>query len=284
MSAAPTLPKRKTGKGVGPGVGTGSTPKSGSTAAAAPGDGSGPAPRPAPQPGTRPGPRPGKSIEKRRARQANRAPRQTRALTAEFVAAVAASDDVAAGPPEVALCGRSNVGKSSLVNALCQQKALASTSRTPGRTRRICLFDVVLDGGQTVRLVDFPGFGHAEVPLSMRDEFAPMIQGYLEGQTQLRAVVVLIDSRRDTDSDAVGFVEWLHEQRLPVVVVATKIDKIPKNLRFPVLARMKRDFGLQRPPLGVSTVDGDGVQALRLAIRDVCHPRVPGKKGSRVQP
>ena len=183
--------------------------------------------------------------------------------SARFVGSVDSAEAAPAGPPEIAFAGRSNVGKSSLLNALSNHKSLARTSKTPGRTQRVNLFDVSLSGGVAIRFADLPGYGHAKVPGAVRAGFGPMIEGYLTGQSRLKAVCLLVDSRREPDEDAVNFTLWLQERGIRVELVVTKIDKIAKNKRFGVLEKLKRAHFLSRRPFATSSSNGEGVDELR---------------------
>ena len=137
--------------------------------------------------------------------------------------------------PEVAVCGRSNVGKSSLLNAFAGQRGLARVSRTPGRTRLLNFFHLTLRhprrGDQAIRWVDLPGYGYAAAPPSVRETFGPMIEGYLAKRESLRALLVLIDSRRGVTDPDLQLLEFCSERRLPLLVVATKCDKMGKAER-----------------------------------------------------
>ena len=124
--------------------------------------------------------------------------------------------------PEVAFSGRSNVGKSSLLNALVRRKALARVSKTPGKTREINFFRV----NHQFVLADLPGYGYARVAKSTRVAWRPLIEGYLRISTQLRGVVQLIDSRHEPSADDLQMLEFLAEIGAPTVVVLTKIDKL----------------------------------------------------------
>ncbi|HWO19571.1 MAG TPA: ribosome biogenesis GTP-binding protein YihA/YsxC [Kofleriaceae bacterium] len=166
--------------------------------------------------------------------------------------------------PEVAVVGRSNVGKSSLINALVGQDGLARTSRTPGRTRLINWFEI---GSQPpFFLVDLPGYGYADVSQAVRETWRPMIQTYLEERKTLAGVLLLVDIRRNAEDEEQDFVPWLSLQETPIVVALTKADKLPKNKRVLEVARAKKLLGVRREPICVSTLSGDGIAPL---IREV---------------
>ena len=128
------------------------------------------------------------------------------------------------GPPEIAFLGRSNVGKSSLLNALVGRRSLARTSATPGKTRLLNWFRIVR-GGREVWLVDLPGYGYAKVAKSERAEWKRWIEQYLGNRRTLKLAVLLQDLRRDPGEDERLLLEWLAERDVPSVVALTKCDK-----------------------------------------------------------
>jgi GTP-binding protein len=164
--------------------------------------------------------------------------------------------------PEVAVVGRSNVGKSSLINTLVGQPGLARTSRTPGRTRLINWFAIE----DRFFLVDFPGYGYAEVSHAMRESWRPLIEGYLAERTSLAGVLLLIDIRRGVLTEELDFVPWLAERGMPVVVALTKADKLPKNKRRIEVARAQQVLALRKEPLAVSTLSNEGIEPLWRAV------------------
>jgi GTP-binding protein len=127
--------------------------------------------------------------------------------------------------PEIAFAGRSNVGKSSLLNLLIRRKAFARVSHTPGRTREINFFEVNHD----FILVDLPGYGYARLSKERRQEWRPLIEGYLRGATQLRGLVLLIDARRDPTEEDRQMLDFLAEIGIPTLVVLTKMDKVGRS-------------------------------------------------------
>jgi GTP-binding protein len=126
--------------------------------------------------------------------------------------------------PEVAFAGRSNVGKSSLINRLVNRKKLARVSNTPGRTREINFFRVNDD----FVLVDLPGYGYAKTSKETRAAWRPLIEGYLRGSPQLRGIVQLLDVRHDPSRDDLQMLEFLADLEVPAIIVATKTDKLPR--------------------------------------------------------
>jgi GTP-binding protein len=124
--------------------------------------------------------------------------------------------------PEVAFAGRSNVGKSSLLNKLVRRKAFARVSRTPGRTREINFFRV----NSSFILADLPGYGYARVSKEKKADWKPLIEGYLRHTATLAGVVLLLDIRREPSDDDVAMLDYLAELELPTVVVLTKTDKV----------------------------------------------------------
>ena len=134
--------------------------------------------------------------------------------------------------PEIAFAGRSNVGKSSLINSLLRRKKFARVSNTPGRTREINFFRV----NDRFVLVDLPGYGYARISKAQRAEWRPLIEGYLRSSPQLRGIVQLLDVRHDPTNDDLQMLEFLAELEVPTIVVLTKTDKltgteIPKRTR-----------------------------------------------------
>ncbi len=166
------------------------------------------------------------------------------------------------GLPEIAVVGRSNVGKSSLINALVGQRALAKTSRTPGRTRLINWFEI----NARFHLVDLPGFGFAQVTKAMRESWRPLIEGYLSTRKSLAGVLLLLDIRRGAQDEELDFVPWLEARETPIIVAMTKCDKLSKHARAPEVARARRELDLDRDPLAVSAQTGDGIDVLWRAI------------------
>lgn len=142
--------------------------------------------------------------------------------------------------PEVCVCGRSNVGKSSLINTLCGRRQLARVSSTPGRTRLINFFNVQ----DTVTLVDLPGYGWARVPREMQAAWGETIQEYLAARPQLVLAVVLVDLRREPGVEEIQLVEWFHHFDLPVLIVATKADKVPSSRRNGRRQRVGKELGV----------------------------------------
>jgi len=127
--------------------------------------------------------------------------------------------------PEIAFAGRSNVGKSSLINTLLQRKKLARTSNTPGRTQLINFFLVNDD----LFFVDLPGYGYAKVPLEIKKKWGPMVERYLKTRKNLRMVVLILDIRRDPTKDDLSLVSWLYNCGIRPVFVLTKADKLSKS-------------------------------------------------------
>lgn len=146
------------------------------------------------------------------------------------------------GRPELALVGRSNVGKSSLINALVGRRNLARTSSTPGKTRTINFYLI----NQAFYLVDLPGYGFARVSQAERELWRHRIQDYLEKRSQLVGVIQLIDFRHPPEESDRTMAEWLASRGLPWVVVATKVDKVGRSRWNQHLSAIKA--GLQLPP------------------------------------
>lgn len=146
--------------------------------------------------------------------------------SAEFVtSAVKPEQYPAAEHPEIAFAGRSNVGKSSLINKLIQRKRLVKTSSTPGRTQLINFFII----NDTLMMVDLPGYGYAKVPAAVRKKWGPMVETYLSGRDTLKAVVVLIDLRRTPGVEDINLFDWLRHYGIATIPVLTKCDKLSKT-------------------------------------------------------
>jgi GTP-binding protein len=172
--------------------------------------------------------------------------------------------------PEIAVVGRSNVGKSSLINALVGQAGLARTSRTPGRTRLVNWFAI----DERFHLVDLPGYGYAAVSRATRESWRPLIESYLSERKTLAGVMLLIDIRRGVQDEELDFVPWLEARETPIVVALTKADKLAKNKRTLEVARVRQALALRRDPLAVSVLSSDGISELwRAVVQMASKPR-----------
>ena len=149
------------------------------------------------------------------------------------------ADLPAAGPPEIAFAGRSNVGKSSAINALAGRKSLARTSKTPGRTQTINFYAL----GEEARLVDLPGYGYARVPRAMREQWRSLVGDYLDAQRSLAGVVLVMDARHPLTALDAQFVEWLRSVRAaPLLAMLTKADKLSRPAQAHALAVVRRQL------------------------------------------
>jgi GTP-binding protein len=171
-----------------------------------------------------------------------------RVLEATFV--ITAVDPKGYPPPdrpEIAFVGRSNVGKSSMINALSGRKKLVRVSNTPGRTRTLNFFDVVLETGggtRTVRLADLPGYGFAKASKAERKAWRKMISEYLESRAPLKVVVSIIDAEVGPTADDFQTLDYLAEGKARILVAATKIDRLPKSKRKPRIQELTRALEL----------------------------------------
>jgi GTP-binding protein len=189
-------------------------------------------------------------------------------LSSEFVtSATEASQYPKGGLPEIAIAGRSNVGKSSLLNMLLGCKDLARVSQTPGRTRLLNFFRVAFPKGSGrvsgLVCVDFPGYGYAKVSKAAQEQWEPMIMDYLTERTSLCGLIVLIDIRRGEEEE-LQLVRLGKRLGIGVVAVATKIDKISRGQRHQALVELESLLGV--PVLGCSAKTGEGKDALWKAI------------------
>ncbi len=130
------------------------------------------------------------------------------------------------GPPEIVFAGRSNVGKSSLINCLINRKKIARVSNTPGRTQQINFFSINKD---TMRLVDLPGYGFSRVPYNIKSMWNKIIETYILTRETLAVVVIVVDIRHNIRDSDLNLINWLTIKRIPIIVVATKSDKLSNN-------------------------------------------------------
>jgi GTP-binding protein len=193
---------------------------------------------------------------------------KNRVVDASFVAGAVEAGGLP--PPallEVAFAGRSNVGKSSLLNSLMDRRSLARTSRTPGCTRQLNIFEVRCADGLMMRFVDLPGYGWARRSKDERNQWQSMIEGYLRTRASLRAIVLLVDVRRGVEEEEQQLLEFLRLPRqvsepkpLEIVLAATKVDKLSASARKPALDVVRKGVGL--PVIGFSSVTREGRDAL----------------------
>ena len=169
--------------------------------------------------------------------------------------------------PEVAFSGRSNVGKSSLINRLLNRKGLARTSATPGKTATVNFYRL-----DRARLVDLPGYGYAKVSREEKRRWGSLIEGYLQADRDLRLVLQLIDMRHPPTADDRLMIDFLTEAEIPFVLVLTKSDKLNQSPRRERLAALEEELadytGLTMVPF--SAEKGENADELREILRSVC--------------
>lgn len=166
--------------------------------------------------------------------------------------------------PEIAVAGRSNVGKSSLLNHLFQRKDLVKTSSVPGKTQALNFFTL----NDQIAFVDLPGYGYAQVPLSVSKKWGPMIQTYFEKRETLQLLLLLFDIRRTPNEEDKQLLEWATYMHLPVILVLTKTDKVKaneKNANTAEILRELHEFGLEH--IHYSVVKNTGRNQLMSMIR-----------------
>jgi GTP-binding protein len=160
-------------------------------------------------------------------------------ISAEFVkSAVWPPQYPLATLPEIAFVGRSNVGKSSLINTLVGRKNLAKTSNTPGRTQLINFFTV----NEKISFVDLPGYGFAKVSQSVKKNWGEMVEAYLKERQSLALVIFILDIRRDPSEDDLSLRDWLEHYRIPYLYVLTKTDKLSNNQSVSQRSKIERDL------------------------------------------
>lgn len=196
------------------------------------------------------------------------------ARPATFVMGVAKLDQLPhAELPEIAMAGRSNVGKSSLINALTGQNSLARTSNTPGRTQQINLFD--LSGRLT--LVDLPGYGYAQAPKDLVERWTRMVFGYLRGRPTLLRACLLIDARHGPKKVDDEVIEMLGKAAVPFQVVLTKADLVRKadleTLTLELETRLAKTVGAMPHPIPTSSRNQEGLELLRAALAKLARPQ-----------
>ena len=200
-------------------------------------------------------------------------------LEASFVkSATSAEEWPPADRPEAAFCGRSNVGKSSCLNALANRRQLARVSRTPGRTRLLNFFDVRVaertrSGGRgpvhALRLADLPGYGFASGPREERERWKEMIETYLTRRAALRTLVVLVDGELGAQPSDVEMVRWAASLHKKIVVVATKLDRLARTRRPPQLEKISARLDVQRERvIAFSAKERFGVDEVWRALTD----------------
>ena len=191
---------------------------------------------------------------------------------AEFTTSLAAADPfMGDGTVEIAIVGKSNVGKSSLINALARNQKLARTSSEPGKTRLINLFRFYTQDERQFTLVDLPGYGFAQRSKGERDRWAQLIGDYFDLDRSFNLVVSLVDIRHDPSKLDHQMIEFLQEGEFPFIVALTKADKLSRNQQAKQTAAIKRQLNVPAKNVIVtSSESGQGIEELREIIEQYC--------------
>ena len=182
--------------------------------------------------------------------------------TVNFIKSVYNIKDLpVSGLPEIAFSGKSNVGKSSLINTILNRKGIAKTSSTPGRTQAINFIDI----NDSAFFVDLPGYGYAKVPLHVKKQWGQLIENYLKHSAHLKLIFIIGDARRNPGDDEAAFIGWLTAREIPFIVVLTKTDKLKRGLRQKSLNLWQQYLGT-KDIISFSAVTGEGKDKLWKAI------------------
>lgn len=171
--------------------------------------------------------------------------------------------------PEVAFAGKSNVGKSSLINTMINRKALARTSQNPGKTRTINFYNVE----DKLYFVDLPGYGYARAPKNEIEKWGKMIEGYLMEREALRSIIMLVDIRHDPGENDIMMYQWLKHYGHNIIIVATKSDKLKRSQLPKHKAMLSKAFGLEKNDILIpfSSESRDGKEELWKVIKCICN-------------
>lgn len=180
--------------------------------------------------------------------------------------------------PEIAFAGRSNVGKSTLLNRLCQRHSLARTSKTPGCTRGVILYGIGLRDGTRFVLADLPGYGFAERSHGERTQWGPLIEGYIQRRGSIAGVVILVDARRGLQDEELQLIEWLEHIHRRYALVLTKIDKLSAGERGRAVAAVRAS--IQCPVVAVSAQTGHGREELLRLVAKLARWEDPAQPGT----
>ncbi|MEA1961114.1 MAG: ribosome biogenesis GTP-binding protein YihA/YsxC [Bacillota bacterium] len=187
---------------------------------------------------------------------------------AEFAGCFVKLDQLPEGNlPEIAMVGRSNVGKSSLINKTVNQRHLAKSSSTPGKTRTINYFTI----NDLWYMVDLPGYGYAKVSQTERNRWGKMIENYLINRSQLKGVIQLLDIRHEPNQKDILMKSWMEHNEIPHLIVVTKADKVSRGARSKHLAVIRRAMGLTvaQTPICFSASNGEGVNEVLEAFSEI---------------
>ena len=201
-------------------------------------------------------------------------------LEAELIASAPRVDQLPpSGLPEIAFLGRSNVGKSSLLNALARRRKLARTSSTPGKTRELVLFRIRTDRGD-LGFVDLPGYGWAKVSRRERESWGRLAEGYLANRPELKLAILLQDIRRTWSEDERLLLEWLATKGVPGRIVLTKTDKLKLGKRKERIRALSKEIGEGfGRPISTSSQKGEGLDLVWRTCLDHAFPRDLGSEG-----
>jgi GTP-binding protein len=207
--------------------------------------------------------------------------KETHVSKAEFTAGAQTRAQIPPpNAPEIAFAGRSNVGKSSLLNMMLARNGLARTSRTPGCTRQINFFDVSIAAGPSIVFVDLPGYGYAKVSKAESRDWKQLLESYLKERETLQAVVVLVDARRGVEPEEEALVHFLRTRPgLPVFLAVTKLDKLSKSEQTPRIKAIETEAGVK--VVGTSAETGAGREDLWSRLLAVVTHRMDGVVAER---